>query len=391
MWRGVLFLGLLCWSISKLCPSNTTLLHLLALYLLCLVYHLSCVLINSCIFTVLVTEKEDQKTTVGSEILHLTSELNLCLKCLISFFHSDFSFYLILEILVYSVKLDNVCWCAQGLGNSRGRTLDEVKRQGGKSLRWILLLAFRRMESRTICIQWPREDQCERLIVTLQAYYCVLEEMQMHRNNHLCLWLVSKNNLERTHTVNLEPEGGCVFPICRELSGWCWEQDSLSCGAEQGLWPGSGGGQSPCDTTEQVMKLLLGGRGQSQKLHWHQLLKEERDTEVGEARVLEPTVPTRGLTPSCRICKRRFPLSPEAKSGGRAPSELCPRIFLMGGFITTDFTKDSQPQGPLGECYTANSSLTTWKLRGVFWGINIFISQELLHSTGNAARYSVIM
>ena len=75
---------------------HTTLLHLLALYLLCFVYHLPCVLTGPCIFTALVTEKEDQKTTVGFEILHLTSKLNLSLKCLISFFHSDFSFYLIL-------------------------------------------------------------------------------------------------------------------------------------------------------------------------------------------------------------------------------------------------------------------------------------------------------
>ena len=143
------------------------------------------------------------------------------------------------------------------------------EKKGGKSLRWILLLAFRRMESRTICIQWPREDQCERLIVTLQAYYCGLEGLQVHHNNHLCLWLVSKNNLERTHTLNLEPEGGCVFSIFRELSGWCWEQDALSCGAEQGLWSGVGGGKSPCEPPEQVMKPLLGGGGQPRKLHWH--------------------------------------------------------------------------------------------------------------------------
>ena len=90
----IVFLGFLCWSISKLCPSHATLLHLLALYLFCLVYHLSCVLTDLCIFTALVTEKEDQKTSVGFESLHFRSELNLSLKFLNSFFHSDF--YLIL-------------------------------------------------------------------------------------------------------------------------------------------------------------------------------------------------------------------------------------------------------------------------------------------------------
>ena len=70
-----------------------------------------------------------------------------------------------------------------------------------------------------------------------------------------------------------------------------------------------------------------------------------------EARVVEATVPTGGLTPSCRICKGRFPLNPEAKGReGRPHSELCPRGFLTGGFIATEFTKDSQPQGPLSEC-----------------------------------------
>ena len=79
-------------------------------------------------------------------------------------------------------------------------------------------------------------------------------------------------------------------------------------------------------------------------------LKERRTEQREEARVLEPTVPTKDLTPSCRICKRRFPLSPEAEGGGRSHSELCPLGILMGGFLTTEFTKDPQPQGPLREC-----------------------------------------
>ena len=157
-----------------------------------------CAIIDSCIFTALVTEKEDQKTTAGFEILHLTSELNLSLKCLNSFFHSDFRFYLMLYILCYSVKLDNVCWFAQRVGNSRGRTLDEIKRQGGKSPRWIFSLAFRTVEQHIHCIQWPSDGLSESLRHTSQALYCVLREM-LH-NNVLRLWLVSKNNPERTHT-----------------------------------------------------------------------------------------------------------------------------------------------------------------------------------------------
>ena len=51
--------------------------------LFCLAYHLSCVLTDSFIFTALVTEKEDQPTAVGFEILDLTSQINLYQKCLL--------------------------------------------------------------------------------------------------------------------------------------------------------------------------------------------------------------------------------------------------------------------------------------------------------------------
>ena len=175
--------------------------------------------------------------------------------------------------------------------------------------------------------------------------------------------------------------------MCRELSGWCWEHYALCCKAEQGLWWGTG--SFPVSPPGNVPQTLL-SMG-TQKCHWHPLIKGKMDTAEGRARVLEPTVPTRGLSPSWGICKRRFPLSPEAEGRQRAHSELCPWGFLKGDFITTEFTKDSQPQGPLRECYTANSSLTTWKLRDVSWGINILINKEILYSTGNAVQYSVIM
>ena len=56
----VFSLGLLWWSISKFCPSSAALVRLLGLYLFCWGYHIYCVLIDSCIFPALVTEKEDQ-------------------------------------------------------------------------------------------------------------------------------------------------------------------------------------------------------------------------------------------------------------------------------------------------------------------------------------------
>ena len=64
-------------------PSHSTLLHLLALYYSVWRIISPCVLTDSCIFTALVTEKEDQPTAVGFEILDLTSEINLSQKCLL--------------------------------------------------------------------------------------------------------------------------------------------------------------------------------------------------------------------------------------------------------------------------------------------------------------------
>ena len=97
-------------------------------------------------------------------------------------------------------------------------------------------------------------------------------------------------------------------------------------------------------------------------------LQERGTWQWEEACVLEPTVPTTGLTPSCRICKRRFPLSTEAKGEGRAYSELWSRgsstevssplsLLKLSEFQVTlrecplqcrRFTKNMQTQGCIG-------------------------------------------
>ena len=74
------------------------------------------------------------------------------LRNLNSFFYSDLIIYIVLQILFCSVTLDNVCWFAQEMENSRGMTLDEIKREGGKFLRWILLLACRKMGNCIYCL-----------------------------------------------------------------------------------------------------------------------------------------------------------------------------------------------------------------------------------------------
>ena len=71
-------------------------------------------------------EKEDEPTTVGFELIHWTSETKLFQKCLNSLL---LLFYIILSILLYSVKLNKVCWVSQGIGLLGGMMLDEIERQ----------------------------------------------------------------------------------------------------------------------------------------------------------------------------------------------------------------------------------------------------------------------
>ena len=79
-------------------------------------------------------------------------------------------------------------------------------------------------------------------------------------------------------------------------------------------------------------------------------LQERGTRQWEESGVLEATVPTRGLTPSCGIRNKRFPLSTEAEGGGRAQGELCPRGFLPGGFISTELTIVVRVPGTIQGC-----------------------------------------
>ena len=146
------FLGFLCWSISKLCPSHATLLHLLALYLFCLVYHLSCVLTDLCIFTALVTEKEDQPTAVGFEILDLTSEINLSQKCLLLLWLQLLPYFI--NSALFSQVRQCVLICTRG-GKLKREDSGWNKKTRRKISKVNFLLAFRRLESHTHCIPKP--------------------------------------------------------------------------------------------------------------------------------------------------------------------------------------------------------------------------------------------
>ena len=79
-------------------------------------------------------------------------------------------------------------------------------------------------------------------------------------------------------------------------------------------------------------------------------LQERGTWQREEACVLEPTVPTRGLTPSCRICRKRFPLSTEAKGEGRAYSELWSRGSSTEVSSPLSLPKLSEFQVTLREC-----------------------------------------
>ena len=96
-------------------------------------------------------------------------------------------------------------------------------------------------------------------------------------------------------------------------------------------------------------------------------LQERGTWQREEARVLEPTVPTRGLTASCRICKRRFPLSPDVRAGG--DHTVSSALGASSREVSSPlFTKDSQPQGPLRECPRHGRGFTkNMQTQGCIW------------------------
>ena len=105
-----------------------------------------------------------------------------------------------------------------------------------------------------------------------------------------------------------------------------------------------GGGQFPCEPSRECHGALTWGAGSPRSSTGINSLKDRGKQQREQARVLEPTVPTRDSNTSCGICKTWFPLSPEAEGRVKTHSELCPWGVLMEYFITTEFTKASQSQ-----------------------------------------------
>ena len=118
--------------------------------------------------------------------------------------------------------------------------------------------------------------------------------------------------------------------------------------------------QFPFQLPGNVPKTLISGG--NQKLHWHQLNKGKRDGAEGRGSCPGAHSPHQGLEPFLQNLQETVPtehrsqwqwgwgVGRRAHSGFSAHSELYPRSILTGGFITTEFIKDSQPQGPLREC-----------------------------------------
>ena len=114
----------------------------------------------------------------------------------------------------------------------------------------------------------------------------------------------------------------------------------MSCG-----WAGSqswGGGCSIVSLQGKSWRFCLEEGGSSRSSTGINSLHEEGTRQREEAHVLEPT---RGLSPSCRVCRRCSPPSPEPDGTGRAHSELC-SVGLPHGTIPSppNSLKSSQPQ-----------------------------------------------
>ena len=138
------------------------------------------------------------------------------------------------------------------------------------------------------------------------------------------------------------------------------------------LWAWAGslcwgpGRQIPCEPPRNVLEPLIRERGPRSSTGINSL--KERWTQQWKRLVcFNPTVPIKGLIPSCRICKRRFPLSPEAEGRGRVHSELSRAGFPHGMFHyhwtykTCDHTKWAS-QVVLG---VKNAPANTGDIRGM--------------------------
>ena len=148
--------------------------------------------------------------------------------------------------------------------------------------------------------------------------------------------------------------------------------------------------QFPFQLPGNVPKTLISGG--NQKLHWHQLNKGKRDGAEGRGSCPGAHSPHQGLEPFLQNLQETVPTEHRSESKGRAhkgraDSELCPRGFLMGGFITTEFPKAFRapsdipkslhrrlprhvtgvpslgPEDPLEEEMATHSSILAWSIQ----------------------------
>ena len=108
-------------------------------------------------------------------------------------------------------------------------------------LRGILLLVFKRLEKSVYCIHWPNIYP-QHINAPFRVYVCDVVFDDEKGTVDIYLWVKKGKITQKENIYKLWAWGrGCFFPVCRELSGWCWEQDTLNCGAEQGIWAGGTG------------------------------------------------------------------------------------------------------------------------------------------------------
>ena len=144
-----------------------------------------------------------------------------------------------------------------------------------------------------------------------------------------------------------------------ELWGWA---GSLSWGF---------GVESPCETPGSVLETLLIGGCPRSSTGLNSVM--ERGTrQWGEARVREATFPTRALTPSCRICKRRFPVPTEPRSEDWGEHSVSFALGTSSQVVSSPLglLKTHSPNDYSGNVHcTADGLRRTCKLGDVYGGI----------------------
>ena len=144
-------------------------------------------------------------------------------------------------------------------------------------------------------------------------------------------------------------------------------------------WAGSlsWGGRSPVSLQGMSWSLSLeGGPRSSTGLN---SLKERGTRQRGETCVLEPTVPARGLTRSCGICKRRSHWARKPRAGGDHTVSSALGASSREVSSPLSLIKTHSPKDHSGNAhYTADGLLRTCKLRDVYGGIKTFTKNKFL-------------